>query len=275
MLDPFDFKEPRCAVCGGREFYAPKEDDPEGTIPVDRIMERLDKMFEKNDMAGAQSLLEHWENEARALKDRRGELSVVSELIGLYRKTGDKEKGLNAAARGTELVRLLELENTVSGATVLLNAATTLKAFGAAKKALPLYDEVYKVYSSHLDKNDVKMAGFYNNKALALQDAGEFEAAEECFKRALSIMEKAENGQPDLAVTYVNLAHLYEHAGKDKKAITDCLFAAYGLLTGEDIKKDGYYAFVLSKCAPSFKYFGYDIIAEEFIEESREIYARA
>ena len=116
MLDPFDFKEPRCSVCGGREFYAPKKDDPDGTIPVDRIMERLDKMFEKNDLAGAQSLLEYWENEARALKDRRGELSVVSELIGLYRKTGDKEKGLNAAARGTELVRLLELENTVSGA---------------------------------------------------------------------------------------------------------------------------------------------------------------
>lgn len=274
MLDSFDFKEPSCALCGGKEFYNPKKDDPDGRIPVGRVIEKADGLLAKNDLSGAQSLYEYWQNEARVLKDKQGELSMVNELLGCYRKSGEKKKGLDSCERAERLVDSLGLQTTLSGATVLLNAATTMKAFGKAESALQIYQKVYEVYSVQLDENDVKMAGLYNNRALAFQDTGNLSAAQDDFFKALKIMERAENGQADLAVTYVNLAHLYEQAGKDKKEITDCLFSAYGLLTGEQIKKDSYYAFVLSKCAPSYRYFGYEVIAREFEKNSNEIYAR-
>lgn len=277
MIDPFDYKEPRCATCGGKEFYSPDKNAPKGRIPVSRVIERADEAYNKNDMEEAGRLLSYWQNEANALGDESGELSVTDELIGHYRKTGNAEKGLSAVARALELLDKLDLENTVSGATILLNAATTLKAFGKAKEGLPLYAKAEKVYRANLAENDVLFAGLYNNQALALVDAGEYEKAEACYKKAIEIMEsQGTRGNLDAAVSFVNLAVLYaaRDGKEEKEKITDCMFKAYGLLTDENNEKNGYYAFVLSKCAPAFGNFGYTRIENELKKESEEIYAR-
>lgn len=274
MIDPFDYKEPPCATCGGKEFYAPEKDAPKGRIPVKRVIEKVDEAFNSNDLAEAGRLLEFWQKEALSLEDKSGELSVTDELIGYYRKTGEAEKGLAAVSRALELLKELSLEKTVSGATIILNAATTMKAFGKAEKALPLYNAAEETLENLLDKEDVLLAGLYNNKALALADAKKAKEAENYYKKAISVMEKAENGRLDEAVSYVNLAVLYSGQGEEKSKITDCMFRAYELLTDERNEKNGYYAFVLSKCAPAFGEFGYDKIERELSKESEEIYAR-
>lgn len=274
MIDPFDYKEPPCATCGGKEFYSPEKDAPKGRIPVKRVIDKVDEAFNSNDLAEAGRLLEFWQKEALSLEDKSGELSVTDELIGYYRKTSEAEKGLAAVSRALELLKELSLEKTVSGATIILNAATTMKAFGKAEKALPLYNAAEETLENLLDKEDVLLAGLYNNKALALADANNAKEAENYYKKAISVMEKAENGRLDEAVSYVNLAVLYSRQGEEKSKITDCMFSAYELLTDERNEKNGYYAFVLSKCAPAFGEFGYDKIERELSKESEEIYAR-
>ena len=246
MIDEFDYKEPSCAICGGKEFYNPELATAKGRIPVKRVIEKADGYFNKNDLAGAKRHLEYWEKEARSLNDNNGELSAINELLGLYRKNGDKDNALRVIDRALILVDKLELKDTVSGATIYLNAATTMKAFGKAEKALPLYEKTLAVYKANLAENDVKFGGFYNNYALALTDAGEFDKAEKCYLSAIKVMEKAENGKPDLAITYVNMAHLFERAEKTEK-ITDCIFTAYNLLNDEENGKNGSFAYVLSK----------------------------
>lgn len=274
MIDPFDYKEPTCATCGGKEFYAPDENAPAGRIPVKRIMAKLDESFNRNDMAEAGRLLEYWQKEAEALGDKLGELSVTDELIGYYRKVGEKEKGLAAVDKSLTLLKEVGQENIVPGATIILNAATTLKAFGKAKEAIPLYERAEKVYRENLAEDDPLFAGLFNNEALALADLGDFAGAEKLYLAAAGIMEKKENGKPDAAISYVNLAHCYEKAGRNGKEVTDAMFKAYELLNDDSNLKNGYYAFVLSKCAPSFGYFGYDKIEREMKKESKEIYAR-
>ena len=276
MLDPFDYKEPSCATCGGREFYDPDPEEPEGHIPVDRIIRKLDGLFDKNDMDEAGRLLEHWQKEAVALRDRRGELAITSELIGYFRKTGAREKALACVERGVELVDALGLSESVSGATILLNAATTLKAFDLAKDALPLYDRAEAVYEKALAPDDARRGGFLNNKALALSDLGQFEQAESCFLRAVEIMRKVKNGEPDLAVTYVNLAHLYEDwLEEPEQKIRACLDRALELLDRPEVPRNGYYAFVCNKCAPSFGYFGYFLADKDLKQRAESIYAGA
>ena len=274
MLDPFDYKEPSCALCGGREFYYPDQDAPDGSIPVPRIIEKLDALFDKNDMAEAGRLLEYWRSEAAALRDRRGELSMESELMGYYRKINDSEKGLRSVSRGLELVRGLNLSDSVSGATVLLNAATTLKAFGRAEEALPLYAETLEIYKEHLPEGDARFGGLFNNRALALADLGRIEEAEASYREALGVMAGVPDGEADMAVTWVNLAHLFEESGDEKK-IGECLNAAYALLDTPSLPRNGYYAFVCSKCAPAFGYFGYFVMEEELNRRAKEIYDRA
>lgn len=275
MLDPFDYKEPRCSQCGGENFYYPDQNKPEGTIPVDRIIRKIDALFDKNDYPAAGRLLEHWENEARQLRDRRGELSVQSELMGYYRKVGEREKGIKSVERGLELVRLLGMGNTVSGATVLLNAATTLKSFGEVQRALSLYNDAEKVYAAHLDANDARFGGFYNNCALALVDAKRYEEAETCYKKALAVMERTEHGETDAAITYVNMAHMYDEWKKDEELCSACMDKAAELLDTPTLPRNGYYAFVCSKCAPSFGYFGYFLADEDLKNRAKEIYERA
>ncbi|MDY6367587.1 MAG: tetratricopeptide repeat protein [Clostridia bacterium] len=275
MLNGEDYKEPSCVLCGGKEFYNPDKNQPKGRIPVMRIIEKVNDFFNKNDMPGAGSLLEYWEKEAQELGDKNGELSIQSELIGFYRKNNKKELAEKSSNRALELIKELNLEGTVSAATLYLNIATALKAFGSPEKAVEYYEKTLEIYNSHLDKNDTRFAGLFNNMALALVDLKKFDEATEKYFNAIEIMSNNEDGEPDEAISYVNLAHLYYDKGDDKNKIEDCLFKAYELLNKDGIKENGYLAYVLEKCAPSYGFFGFDFIEKEMKERSVKLYERS
>lgn len=274
MLDEFDYKEPACPLCDGKDFYYPKKDAPLGRIPVDRVISKVDSLFDKNDYAEAGKLLVYWENEAKALRDKRGELAIQSELVGFYRKQNNPEKGITAVNRALELVDELNQGDMPSGATIFINCATAYKAFGKPQNAMPLYEKAKEVYGKTLQPNDYRFGGLYNNMALALQDLGKFQEAEDAFLSALKIMEQVPRGESECAITYINLAHMYEECGDDAK-INGCMEKAYELLNSKNLIHDGYYAFVLEKCAPSFAYFGKADISRQMEKEAAEIYARA
>lgn len=275
MIDAFDYKEPSCALCGGREFYNPDKNAPDGRIPVSRAIEKLDEYLNKNDMVGARAHLEYWQKEAVSLRDEHGELAITNELIGLYRKLGEKQLALTATERAVVLITSLDLVGSLSEATILLNAATAYKAFGFPQKAVELYERTLSLYNEKLPENDVMFAGLFNNAALALTDLNRYDEAEAYYKKAIAITEKAENGATDAAISYINLAHLKDEQQKPKDEIVENLFMAYELLSDESLPQNGYLAFVLSKCYPSYEYFGYDRAAKQLKEKSEELYARA
>ncbi len=274
MIDKFDYAEPACPLCGGKEFYNPREDAPLGRIPVGRILEKADRLFEKKESAEAGRLLTYWREEAIALKDKQGELSMESELVGFYRKQGDRERGLSAVARALALVEELEQGDMAAGATVLINCATAYKAFGRAEDALPLYARAEETYKCTLSPQDERMGGLYNNMALALQDVGKLQEAEEAFFTALAVMDAVPDGEAESAITCINLAHLYERMGAGDM-IAGCMEKALSLLQSDNLRHDGAYAFVLEKCAPSFGHFGDGTTCERMKKEAEEIYARA
>ncbi len=274
MIDKFDYAEPPCPLCGGKEFYYPEEDAPLGRIPVGRILEKVDEQFGKNDKAEVGRLLTYWRDEAVALRDREGELSMESELVGYYRKQGDREHGLASITRARALVEELEQGDMASGATVLINCATAYTAFGMPHEALPLYRRAEETYKHTLSPDDARLGGLYNNMALTLGDLGEHEDAEAAFFTALAIMETVPGGEGESAITCINLAHLYERIG-ESEMIRGCMEKALSLLQSDHLPHDGAYAFVLEKCAPSFGHFGDAETCERLKKEAEEIYARS
>jgi tetratricopeptide (TPR) repeat protein len=247
-----------------------------GRIPVARIIEKLDAHFKKNDLEGAKRLLEYWQSEAISLSDESGELSVVNELLGLYRKISYKTGAEKAILRAEELLSKTKREDTVSGATVMLNAATTCKAFGMLEKAITLYERVYEIYKAKLSPDDTLFSAFYNNYSTALVDAERYEEALEYYRRAVSITEQSVSTLLDCAITYINMAHLYEKRnGIEASEIEELLLKAEEIFEDERIEKDSYYAFVAEKCAPSFDYFGFFMTALNLKKKSREIYEGA
>ncbi len=274
MIEEFDYKEPTCVLCGGKEFYDPDPDAPTGHIDVRRVLDKVDECFSRRDIDGAGRLLEYWRGEAALMRDRSGELSVVNELIGFYRKSGKRDEALASCARAMTLLDELEQGEMTSGGTVLVNCATAYKAFGMANEAMPLYRRAEKLYDELLEGDDPRMGGLYNNMALALVDLHEFDEAEVNYRKALSVMARVEHGETDVAVTYVNLAHLFEAKGEAGR-VGENMTKAYAALKSEGLPRDGYYAFVCEKCAPSFGHFGFYSLERELKQLSEEIYARA
>ena len=63
--------------------------------------------------------LEQWLAVCRDKKDWRAELTVLSELLGQYRRRGERDKGIQTVNKVMELLRTHAMGSTVSGATIL------------------------------------------------------------------------------------------------------------------------------------------------------------
>ena len=250
-----------------------KAESQNKSIPVRRIIEKLDSHFATNDLKSAQDLLEYWQKEAKTLRDLSGELSVVNEMLGLYRRTNNKGAALTSINRALELICYQSLENTISGATIILNAATTCKAVGDLERAASLYEKASAVYHRELKSDDLRLAALYNNYATTLTDLERFSEAEELYSKAVLLTGAKVEGLLDCAVSYVNLAHLFEKSeGLESEKIEKCLANAENVLNDSRIERNPYYAFVCEKCAPSFDYFGFFFFANELNERSKKIY---
>lgn len=249
--------------------------EPLRTIPIARIIDKIDSLFDKNDVEEAGRILDYWEKEAKSLGDDKGLLEIYSEELGYYRKVNNREKGLSAVEGALSILTNLDKES-VPNATIYLNCATTLKAFGKVNDAIKYYNIAKAVYEKSLEKDDFRLAGLYNNFATALQELKNYDDAKGYYLKAIDVL-KSKGVCVEIAVSYVNLAQTVFDEGQEKEILVDeeidkYLNLAYETLNDPKIDRDGNYAFVCSKCAPAFGYFGYFIIKDELEKRAKEIY---
>ena len=268
-LRPEDYLEPGCVFC--------KPEDGEAK-PVDlrRCFTRLDEYLDRNDYEAARRHLEYWKAEALANRDLRGLLSIENERMGLFRKLGDETAAGEALDSALELVARTGLEGSVTAATTWLNAATVRKRFGRAGEALPLYERAREIYERELSPEDPRLAGLYNNMALALGDLGRFAEARSLYEKALGIVSHQEHGALEAAVTELNLADLAAAERgllEAEEEIETRLDRAWTLLETPELPRNGYYAFTCEKCASVFQYYGRFLDARELKERAEKIYA--
>ncbi|MEG2001641.1 MAG: tetratricopeptide repeat protein [Clostridia bacterium] len=244
-------------------------------IQLPNIIAKVDSVLAKNDYAQAERILNYWLEEAVALWDFRGELGVLSELMGLYRKTNNPERGLKAVERGFDIIKEHNLGDLLSSATVYINGATALKAFGYPEKAIEFYLLAKKIYDEKLKENDFNFGALYNNMGLAYAEIGDKKTAKECFDKALEIMRQVENSDLEIAITYLNIADLLDiNDTENENEISNLIEKAFECFDKDGIERDGYYAFVCSKCASGFLYYGYFAYGNELNKRAKEIYER-
>jgi len=245
-------------------------------VPQQRIREKVDDYMSRRDYPGVERHLRYWLEEARLGRDERGELMILNELIGHHRKTGERDKALKAAEHALGLLDRLDFGGTVSEGTTCVNIATALNAFGENARALELFRRARAAYEANPGASPELLGGLYNNMALTCVSLSRFDEAEALYARAMNIMGTVPNGELEQAVTCLNLADLI--ARRDgmeagERAICEWVERAAALLRKSDAPRDGYYAFVCEKCAPSFDYYGYFADAEAFRREAERIYA--
>ena len=263
-----------CCIFDTNQYTGTPDTAPcPNALNVPLLVQQVDGLCAAGRETEARDLLETSLAKARAQRDWRSELSVLSELLGQYRRTGESEKGLRAVDDALALIKAHRMGRTVSGATVLLNAATTLKAFGRASDSLPVFTHVARVYADSLDPADYRLAGLYNNMALSYDETGDAESAERFFRLALKVLAEIGHQENECAVTWCNLAEMYGRRDLEDSRIGECLEKAWSCLNAPDLPRDGYHAFTISKCWPTFDYFGYFLYANELRERTEKIYA--
>lgn len=262
-----DYEEPVCPFC--------KPDQIE-TIPVDRVIEKLDEYLHKNDYAGAERHLRYWLCEADAHGDSRGALTILNEQVGLYRKLSREQEAMQACAQALQTAKACDLDGSVTMGTTLVNVATAYKAFGKAKQAIPLYRQAQAIYQSALAPDDAKLGGLYNNAALAFMETGDYAEAQALFEKALRVMTQNDS-KLEMAITHCNMADLVSAQVGTEAGEADIaahLERAEALLNDPAVVQNGYAAFVYEKCAPTFGYYGYFLTEKDLLKRSKELYER-
>lgn len=244
-------------------------------VPQQRIRDRMDEYMSRRDYAGAERHLRYWLEEARLGRDLRGELMVLNELIGHYRKTGERDKAAPCIDAALRLLDALDYGGSITEGTTCVNIATALNAFGENERALALFGRARAAYEGCPATEPGLLGGLYNNMALTWASMGHWDEAMALYDQALAQMGKAACGELEQAITCLNMANLIEdrdgmEAGE--RQINDLLERAAALLDTEGLPRNGYYAFVCEKCAPTFEYYGWFLDAERLKRESKRIY---
>ena len=246
-------------------------------IPLMRIREKLDAYTSKKDYDGAARHLEYWRAEAEASGDLRGLFSIYTEMMGVYRKMPAREKAVASAEAALELISVLENGDTLSAGTAYVNAGTVFDAFGEPERAIGCFASAKEIYERDLTDSDERLGGLYNNMALTLTDLERYAEALEYYEKALAVMEMQPRGMLEQAISYLNMADLAEKAEGYEAAeekIRQYLETAERLLRDPSLPRDGYYAFVCEKCAPTFSYYGWFQTAAELSEISEALYGK-
>ena len=242
-------------------------------ISVQRFIDQLDRCFNRNDMKAARDCLTAWEQEARNLQDDRGLLTVLNEAVGYYRRTQKKGKAMAAMRECTALVEKLRLADTLSGATVYINAATTLAFFGQPGEALALYDQAAACYQAQGQTETYEYAALLNNSAAAYNELKRYDEAEARWRQAVDILKIEGKHDGELAISLVMLAHLtFDRDDTAYEQVERLLDEAWEYINSPNQPRDGNYAYVLRKCAPSFEYFQRPEAAQALREVAKEIY---
>ena len=247
--------------------------DKKEAIPVSRFIDKLDGCFAHNDMKGARECIQFWENEARRVDDRKGLLTVLNEAVGYYRRTQKRTRALEAAEECLKLVDALGLSETVSAATVYINAATTRSFFGNEEEALALYRRAASCFEAEHRTESYEYAALLNNRAATLYALKQYAEAETDWLAAVDILKRIGYHAGDIAVSLIMLAHLtFDRDDTAYDKVEALLDEAWEYINSEDQLKDGNYAYILRKCAPSLEYFQRKDEAQACRDVANEIY---
>lgn len=249
------------------------EFNQDNRISVSRFIAALDRCFLTNDLDGADRLIEQWRQDATEAGDDRALLTIDNEGLGLYRRTSNYDKAMRSVQSVKNLIEKTQMDKRSSGATAYVNLATTLKAFGKPNEALEYYRLAENVYINLGLTDSYEYSALLNNRSSAYSELKEYDMAEADLIKAVEILKKHTEYDGQIAVALVNLAHVvYDRSDQDTDRVEALLDEAWEYLNSKNLVKDGEYAFIISKCAPSLRYFNRFDEADALEYVAQEIY---
>lgn len=237
---------------------------------MEELLRQIDRLLEENKGAQAQALMEESLERALQSGDRNSAVTLLNELIGFCRETGQTEKSYYYGEAVLNILQDMGLAGTLPFATSVLNIASAYRAGGRLEDAMTCYLAVEQIYRQVLEPDDMLIASLYNNKALLYQEMGDFENACVYLEQALEIALRHPDRYYEQASSYANLAATCLQLGREEQAV-DCFQKAIALFETHGVRDAHYCAALSSLAAYLFRKGEYEKAEEYFVKAMRGI----
>lgn len=237
---------------------------------MEEILRQIDRLLDENKGVQAQALMEESLERALQSGDRESAVTLLNELIGFCRETGQTEKSYYYGEVVLNILQDMGLAGTLPFATSVLNIASAYRAGGRLEDAMTCYLAVEQIYRQALEPDDMLVASLYNNKALLYQEMGDFENACAYLEQALEIALRHPERYYEQASSYANLAATCLQLGREEQAV-DCFQKAIALFETHGVRDAHYWAALSSLAAYLFRKGEYERAEEYFIKAMRGI----
>ncbi|MBQ0102492.1 MAG: tetratricopeptide repeat protein [Firmicutes bacterium] len=237
------------------------------SVSIDEILSSADSYYSENDVMSAGIFLEASLDMCESGETFKRAV-IINELLGVYRKLGERDKALLCVSEADKF-RSSEL-NTNMKASLLLNSATVFSNFSEYDKAIAYYKEAEKIYDSMTYCEPEKISALCNNLGYAYFGDGQYGMSEEYYYKAVGYAERTPKREILKALTYLNLADLYDARGDGEKV--RLMLSESKKLLEKCEKRDGEYAYACLKASSVFSHYGDKDYGKALEERSEEIY---
>ena len=172
-----------------------------GKMDINGFIEELDSLYTERRINDVEPFFNESIEQAKKENDLAAQFTILNEMMGFFRDTSQFEKSIKACNDCIELMKKMGIEGTVDYATSLQNVANAYRAAGKLAESLEVYKEVFSIYNENIPSDDYRMASLNNNIALLYQEMNDFPMAVQHLKKALSIIEKIEGMDIEVATT--------------------------------------------------------------------------
>ncbi|MFQ9515828.1 MAG: tetratricopeptide repeat protein [Eubacterium sp.] len=239
-------------------------------MDINAFLNKLDKLYEEKRINDVEPFFNESFSQAVEKKDLSSQFTILNEMMGFFRDTSQYDKSIKACHQCIDLMKNMGIEGTVSYATSLQNIANAHRAAGLLKESLDYYNQTFQIYENNIPSGDYRFASLNNNIALLYQEMGHFEKAVEYLKKALSIIEKIEGAEIEVATTYSNLAASLLELGQTDQAIA-YLEKALDIYRKDEVKNFHYSAALSAMAAAQCKLGNYKEAVPLYEEALKEI----
>ncbi|MBE6014427.1 MAG: DUF4037 domain-containing protein [Lachnospiraceae bacterium] len=179
-------------------------------MDIKKVLEQYDEMMSYKTEVELQVFL--MDNLAAAKKegDKRAQITLNNELVGITRRTGDKTAAVNACYSVISLMKELELTDTVDYVVALINVGTTYRIFGIMDEAKKALTKAGDCIEEQKIEDPSVLALYHNNFGLLYADRQEFRHAKMHLEKALLITSSHDELSANSDITRENLNKVNE-----------------------------------------------------------------
>lgn len=210
-------------------------------MDIQENLAHLDELFATKQTEEVEPFLLNCIRQAIIQDDLSATLTYLNEIIGYYRSISYHQEAITMSKQALKLISSMNLEDTISHATTLINVATAYKFAGKLEEALAYYKQAADIFSLFTEENHhYQISSLYNNMSGVYEALNDYPEAINALHQALEHLNYVDGTIVQQAIAYSNLALLY-HQSHQQETAYEFVMKANEIYVNNGLEDDNHY----------------------------------